>query len=68
MEVRSFTQSKKEIIEYLKESRVVHTLVVKNVVSIDEGSCDEIPKEMKDVLDEFGEVILDYLPEVLSPF
>ena len=69
-EGRSFltiTQSEKELVDDLKESRVVHALIVKTVMSVDEGSSGEIPEEVKCVLDEFGEVIPDDLPEGLPP-
>ena len=61
----TITQSEKEVIEDLKESRVVHALVVKNA---GEDVCSkEVPERVKGVLEEFKEVVPEDLPEGLPP-
>ena len=55
---RSFltiTQSEKEVAEDLKEFRMTHTLIVKSIE--DEGCRGDIPEVVKEVLEEFREVV-----------
>ena len=52
----------------IKEPRVVHALVVKQVLIIgNEQKSIEHPIEIKEILEEFQEVIPDELPEGLPP-
>ena len=65
---RSFltiTQLEKEVVEGVKESREVHALIVKSVD--DEMSGCDVPEVMKEVLEEFKEVVPDELPKGLPP-
>ena len=47
------TQSKKEMEETIKESRVVHALIVKNEVIVEERNSSEVSRCVKEVLAEF---------------
>ena len=69
-EGRSFltiAQSKKEMEEIMKKSKEVHALVVKNVLKMEEESSKDILEGVKEVLEEFKNVIPYDLPEGLPP-
>ena len=68
LEKRSFltiTNSEREMGESIRESRVVHAWIVKDVVEVAEECNSEVPKCVKEVLEEFKEVLPDDLPEGL---
>ena len=51
----------------IKESRVVHALIVKNVMKVEEESSSEVPECVKEVLEEFKEVLPEDLSKGLPP-
>ena len=61
----TITQAEKEVIEDLKESRVIHALVVKN--AREDVYREEVLASVKGVLEEFKEVVPKDLPEGLLP-
>ena len=67
---RSFlivTQLGKEMEETIKEFNEVHALIVKNVLKVEEESSNEVLGYVKDVLEEFKEVLPEDLLGMLPP-
>ena len=63
----TITHSEKEMEETIKESSVVHALIVKNVMKVEEESSSEVSEYVKEVLEEFKGVLLENLLERLPP-
>ena len=64
----TITHSEHEMGAAIKESRVVHTLVVKQVLTMEEENKPvEHPAEVKEILEEFSSILPEDLPEGLPP-
>ena len=64
----TITHSEHEMGAAIKEARVVHALVVKSVLNVEnEQKLVEYPAEVKEILEEFQEIIPEELPEGLPP-
>ena len=64
----TITHSDHEIGTAIKESRVVHTLVVKQVLNVEEEKKPvEHPVEVTEILEEFSSIMPKNLPEGLPP-
>ena len=53
--------------ETIRESLVVHALIVKNTMIVEEESNSEVPERVKKVLEEYSEVLPEDLPDGLPP-
>ncbi|KAK9122829.1 hypothetical protein Sjap_012431 [Stephania japonica] len=57
------TQTEREMDKAIKESQVVHALVLRQNLVGNEESVSEIPRQAKPLLEEFAEIIPYELPD-----
>ena len=63
----TLTQSEREWELAVKEARVVHALIARQILAVEECPPTELPDEVKSLLEEFKAVLPADLPDGLPP-